>query len=130
MPDPTLQQGTIAWIEVPDPRGKLKARPVVVVTPTDQIFMNSPLVGVAVTTSVGEKPPAPNVLLPWDPRGRPATRLRRRSAAVCNWLVTFRPSDVQSVEGYVPQKTLLRILQTVKEWAEHGDQATPGDRND
>lgn len=115
-----LRQGAIVWIEVPDPRGHLKRRPVVVITPSDEIVLDGEVVGVAVTTSVGEKPPPSFVLMPWTPQGHPATGFRRPCAAVCNWLVGFRPSDVGSIEGYVPRKLLTVLVRRVQESASDG----------
>lgn len=108
--DEILRQGSIVWIEVPDPRGNLKRRPVVVVTATHEIVLDAPIVGVAVSTRVSKPPRNVEVSMPWSPMGHPATRLRRECAAVADWLVRFKASDVRSVEGYVPQRTLLRIL--------------------
>jgi len=112
-PREQLRQGSIVWIEVPDPRGKAKKRPVVVLTATEEILLDRAIVGVAVSTSIGHPVPDYCVLLPWDRRGHPATRFRQRCGAVCNWLVRFRPSDVTSVEGYLPGKTLLKVIQSV-----------------
>ncbi len=113
--DPNLRQGSIIWIEVSDPRGNVKRRPVIVLTATDEIILDQLVDGVAVTTTFAEPAPSDCIELPWQPNGHPATQLRRRSAAVCSWLVQFRQSEVVSVEGYVPGKTFLRILQTVAE---------------
>jgi hypothetical protein len=119
-----LRQGSIVWIEVPDTRGHVKRRPVVVVTATDEMLLDEPIVGVAVTTTFPDPPNQWQIPLPWWDHGHPATRLRRRSAAVCNWLVKFRHSDVQSVEGYVPGVTLAKVLRIV---ARLGDAPTESD---
>jgi len=114
-PHQSLRIGAIVWAAIADPRGAVKVRPVVVATRTDEILLDQEWVGVAVTTTFGEPPPDSHVELPWDPIGHPATRLRRRSAAVCDWLVRLRASDVKSVEGYVPGRILLRIVNKVAE---------------
>lgn len=110
-----LRQGLIVWIEVSDPRGHVKKRPVVVISADEDVLLDKPIFGVAVTTTYSEPPPANCVPLPWNVRGHPATRLRRRSAAVCDWLVSFRPSEVATLEGYVPARTLQAILRTVRD---------------
>lgn len=81
-----------------------------VVTATDQILLNAQIVGVAITCSFRNPPPENCVLLPWQRSNHPATGLARRSAAVCDWLVTLTPSDIEKIEGYVPRRYLLEIL--------------------
>lgn len=101
------------WATVPDPRGERKRRPFVIVTATEEIRPDHSVVGVAITTTFADPPPADHVSLPWDPTGRSATRLRRRSAAVCSWVVAVRPGEVGSVVGRVPADVLLQILRGV-----------------
>ena len=110
-----IKRGSIVWIEVADPRGNIKKRPVVVVTSTDEIVIDQEIVGVAVTTSFRDPLDQGCVKLPSWPFGHPATGLRRESVAVCDWRVRFRPSDVTAVEGYVPARTLLRIVEKINE---------------
>src|SRR6266540_843287 len=99
----------IVWITASDPRGNAKRRPVVIVTADHQIAVGRQIVGVAVTTTFPDPPPADHVPLPWDPTRRSVTRLRRRSAAVCTWLVPFEPDAVDEIGGHVPAGTLLQI---------------------
>ncbi len=82
---------------------------------TEDILLDGPVVGVAVTTTYPEPPPTNCVTLPWSERGHPATGLRRRSAAVCDWLVSFRPSEAVTEGGHVPGRTLQAILSTVRD---------------
>lgn len=84
-------------------------------TATSDIVLDQPVAAVAVTTTFPRPTPSNMVDLPWHPRGHPATRLARRSAAVCNWLVELTPSQVRERKGYVPQKTLLAIVERVQE---------------
>lgn len=105
-----LKQGSIVWIAVPDPNGFVKRRPVVIVSPSQSVSSEQPLVGVAITTTFPDPAPVGHVELPWDATGRATTRLRRRSAAVCHWLVTFKPDQVDAVAGVVPSEQLLAIL--------------------
>lgn len=67
----------------------------------------------AVTTTFRQPAPPGHVELPWDPTGRAGSGLRRRSAAVKNWLVAFEAKDVDGVIGKVPAATLFRILQSL-----------------
>ena len=103
----------IVWVNVPDPRGIRKRRPVIIVTGNADLPAAEEIAGVAVTTTFAEPPPAEHVALPWDPLGRSITRLRRRSAAVCNWLVTFAPGDVEAIAGQLPPQTLVEVLRAV-----------------
>lgn len=112
-----LQQGSIVWDTVADARGftKRNPRPVVIITATEEIFLDQPIVGVAVTTRFHDPPSREEVLLPWDRQGHPATGLRHPSAAVCNWLVPVRRSELGQIEGYAPKRVLLEIIKRVAE---------------
>lgn len=111
---PRLSQGSVVWAEVADPRGNIKRRPLVIVTATDEIVLDQPIVAVAITTTYPEPPPRNCVPLPWSPHRHPATRLARRSAAVCDWLIQVLPSDIELTGGYVPARTMLRILECLQ----------------
>ena len=91
----------------------VKRRPLVIVTATNEMLLDAPIVGVAVTTTYPDPPPREFVELPWSRLRHPATRLSARSAARCDWLVELRPSQVTEIKGYVPTKTLLEILERV-----------------
>ena len=94
-----------------DHNGFRKQRPAIIVTPTDEILPNQPLVVMAVTTKFPDPPPSDHVLLPWnpDPR-RVGTKLARRSAAVATWLETLYPDEVLDFKGDVPA-SIMRELQ-------------------
>ncbi len=109
-----LAQGSIVWAKVADPKGNRKLRPVVIISESSEMVLDSPLVGVAVTTSFPDPPPIEYVELPWGHPRHPATQLGRRSAAVCRWLVELTPSQVEAVRGFVPTKTLLEIVRRVR----------------
>ncbi len=109
-----LEQGALVQARVPCPRGKTKKRPVIILTRTQEIVFDEPLVAVAVTTTFPDPAPDTHVELPWHPQRHPATQLCRRSAAVCNWLVPLRPSEIIEVRGYVPSKWLLTIIERVR----------------
>lgn len=110
-----LVQGSIVWAEVFDPRGRaLKERPLVVISHADEIVLDAEFVAAAITTSFPDPAPAGFVELPWSRPRHPATGLARRSAVACRWLVRLRRSQIIQVRGYVPQKHLLLILQTIR----------------
>lgn len=108
-------QGSIVWADVADPRGQVKRRPLVIVTASDELILDAPLVCAAITTTFPEPPPRAYVELPWYSRGHPATRLRRRSAVACHWLVPLKPSDIVETKGYVPTRVLIEILERIRE---------------
>ncbi|MDX2115813.1 MAG: hypothetical protein SFZ24_09395 [Planctomycetota bacterium] len=108
-----LRQGTIVWTLVTPPRGDPKVRPVVIITDTAEMLLNSPIVGLFVTTQFALPVEPPAVALPWSLPGHPATGLRKPSVVLCQFPVEFRASDVEGIAGYVPTKTLVRILQIV-----------------
>lgn len=110
-----LQQGRIVWVEVLDPQGRNpKVRPAVVLTPTAEIAADGEIVVAAITSQIDQSPPEVTVELPWHRDGHPRTRLNRRAAAVCTWLVAVPASAVESVGGVVPFKPMARILEIVR----------------
>ncbi len=108
-----LAFGQIVWAEVADANGVRKCRPVVLVTPTNQIATATALDVVAITSRLPDPLPADHVLLPWHAQGHPRTGLNRRSAAVCTWVTTVLPGDVQNVAGIVPGPVLLAIMSLI-----------------
>ena len=114
-----VRQGSVWMASVPDANGHAKLRPVVVATPDAEIILDSPIVVVAITTRLHEPLPRTHVALPWSPRGHPATGLWKPCAAVCTWLIELRPSDLQQQKGYLPGRTLVALLERLREL--HGD---------
>lgn len=111
-----MQQGSIVWAQVRDDHGgNPKERPLVIVTPTDQIGHATPIVAVAVTTSFREPIEPSMVALPWQVDGKVRTRLRRPCVAVCDWMVEIRESDVLRVGGVCPDGVLRKILLRIPE---------------
>lgn len=123
-----LQFGQIVWAEVADANGIRKARPAVIVTPSDRISPSETLEVVAITSRLPHPLPDDHVLLPWHPRGHPRTGLTCKCAAVCTWLARISPSDIQSVAGLVPGPLLLTILSKIT--AAHPAPPTPPDTSD
>lgn len=99
---PPVQFGQIVWADLADANGVRKARPAVVITPSDRITASGPLEVVAITSRLPQPLPGDHILLPWHARGHPRTRLNRKCAAVCSWLARIAPTDIQSVAGIVP----------------------------
>jgi mRNA-degrading endonuclease toxin of MazEF toxin-antitoxin module len=80
-----------------------------VVITDDEIATGGKLVVVAVTTTFADPPPKNCVPVPWHPRGHPVTRLTRRSAAVCDWIVAIDPDEIGGFAGDVPAK-IMRLI--------------------
>jgi len=111
----TLQQGSIVLAEVGDARGLRKRRPVLIISSSDDIIQDRPIVGLAITTTFPQPVPASHVEIPWHPRGHPCTGLRRRSAVVCDWPVVFSPHTA-TVRGFLPTVYLIEVLEKVKQF--------------
>src|SRR5437870_7479777 len=109
----TLSFGRIVWAEAADRNGIRKVRPVVIVTPTDQISDEILIDCVAVTSFLPDPLPDDHVLLPWHAQGHPRTGLNRRSAAVCSWQAHIAVDDIKNVGGVVPGPILLEIMAKV-----------------
>jgi mRNA-degrading endonuclease toxin of MazEF toxin-antitoxin module len=102
--------GQIAWAVVKDHNGFRKSRPVIIITPDDEIMANEPIVVMAVTTTFPEPAPSDHVELPWNPdRRRTSTHLARRSAAVITWIETVYADEITQPIGTVPSKVMKVI---------------------
>jgi len=101
--------GQIVWAEIADANGIRKGRPVVIITPDDQITESSLLEVVAITSRMPNPLPTDHVLLPWQAGGHPRTGLNRKCAAVCSWMGQIAANDIQSVAGSAPATILAEI---------------------
>ena len=106
---PDLRRGRIVWAEVVDPRGNAKRRPALILTPTETIRDDEPLIVMAITTTYPDPAPDDHVELPWTNRGHPITKLNRRSAAVVPWLDEIRSEGIVGFGGDVPAKQMREI---------------------
>jgi mRNA-degrading endonuclease toxin of MazEF toxin-antitoxin module len=112
---PKPAQGRIVLTDVLDPQSRnRKCRPVVIVTPTDEISEDEPFVGVAVTGTLPRPLPDDYVMLPYHNEGHPRTGLRKKSAAVCSWLVELQVDDIKQYKGVTPTKELEKILKILE----------------
>jgi len=115
-----LRQGQIYWALVTPNRGDRKARPVVIVTETQDIFFDREIVCVAITTSPLSISSPDLVALPWDPHGRAKSGLRRMSWAVCSWLIALKPSELLEQIGWLPDHKTAAILEKLRTPPERG----------
>ncbi len=112
-----LEQGSIVWAEVSDPNGHIKRRPLIILTATDEIVLDQPIVAVPISTRFPNPAPPNCVELPWQATGHPSTRLRRRSAAVCDWgPIELRSSQIESVQGFLPIRWMTQVLERVAQY--------------
>lgn len=116
---PSLYRGRIVWVELADPQGRNpKRRPVIVLTPDEQIT-DAGLIDVAViSTQLSASLPEETVELPWHRDGHPKTKLRTRCGVVCRWISLVAVADIQSTGGFVPADRLERILEIVARLAD------------
>jgi mRNA-degrading endonuclease toxin of MazEF toxin-antitoxin module len=125
-----MQSGDIVWVRMVDPNGvNEKVRPVVVLTPSDEISAGSPVVGVCITTTLPNPLTDDYVELPWHPQGRVRTGLRRRCAALCTWLVRIDLAQAEETRGRLSGDKLqvirTRIGELVRGAGEQSDGDTP-----
>jgi mRNA-degrading endonuclease toxin of MazEF toxin-antitoxin module len=112
---PKPARGRIVKADVLDPQGRnRKRRPLVIVTPTEQILPGGSLWGVAITTAVSKPLPNDCVALPFHPQGLAKTKLKTFCAAKCTWLQKIEhEEDIREYLGVVPEEQLLEILKKV-----------------
>lgn len=109
-----LKQGSVirAWIEDPQ-GGNPKPRPLVVVTPTDDIRQSAVLVAVAITGRFSDPLADDEVPLPYHPAGKANSGLRKPCVAKCSWMAITRLEDVLEVKGFLNTERLTVILQKI-----------------
>jgi hypothetical protein len=64
-----LRQGSIVRATIPDRRGNPKNRPLVIITATDEIIFDEPIVGLAITTTFPDPPGKYDIPIPWSSHG-------------------------------------------------------------
>jgi mRNA-degrading endonuclease toxin of MazEF toxin-antitoxin module len=114
------KQGDIAWVLKTDRHGRNpKTRPFVIVSDTDGLPDDAPLVGVAVSSWVPHPLPVNQVELPWHNSRHPVTGLNKPSVAICDWFETFTRDEIQNICGRAPAKKMFEIMSHV---AAHDDE--------
>lgn len=110
-----LRQGSIVWAQATDGRGNTKRRPVIILNATEEIQRSDELIGVAVTTTYGDPPKNTEIELPWFAKRHPRTGLTRRSAAACDWLVSFPTAGIEDHGYFVPSALMAKIVAVVSD---------------
>jgi len=110
----SLRQGQVVRARVYDPQGRNpKIRPLVIVSPNQDIRGDAPLLTVAVTSRFTEPLSADEVELPWHPLGQAHSGLTVRCVAKCRWMVKIRSEDVMAVKGFLPKAALEQIIRII-----------------
>ena len=112
---PALRYGRVVYAWIKDRRGFSKMRPALVLTADELIDKDAALIVAAITTTFTDPPPKRHLPLPWHPRGRVSTQLRKRSAVVLDWQSVIRPDDVIGFGGDVPARVMLEIERRLDE---------------
>jgi hypothetical protein len=80
----SLCYGQIVLANVSDGHGNTKNRPVVIVTPTEEITEDRGIVAVCISTQIEDPTPLEHVKLPWSRPRHPRTGLNRPNVAKCD----------------------------------------------
>ena len=108
------RQGRIVWALMRDSQGRnAKLRPGVIVSSNDEVEREGRFFVAAITTSIAEPLSEWEVLLPWNRSGTTRTKLKKKAAAVCNWLVELSPAEVENYGGIVPARLMNEILERI-----------------
>jgi mRNA-degrading endonuclease toxin of MazEF toxin-antitoxin module len=108
---PILAQGAVVLVQVADPRGQNpKIRPAIVTSSNEDIQERRPLSLVAITSNVVEPLPENQLELPWDLAGKARSGLKKRSAAVCDWLVTVEQDHIERIIGHLPATLMVEVI--------------------
>lgn len=114
-------QGRILQAKVPEVRGGYKERPVIIVTPTDEITDGDSFQVVACTTQGESYPSEYNVSIPAGKcRG-----ISSDSDAVCDWMPDVKEKDVVGVLGILPPKYLNQIISKLRKLSEAQSKPPP-----
>jgi hypothetical protein len=109
-----LCQGRIVWTPVADRNRRNRyPRPVIILTPDEQIGQAKELFGVVASNTAAVINPRPPhcIDLPFHPSGRVGTKLRKPTVAVCNWVVAVDRAEIEDMGGIVSPKLVSLILE-------------------
>ncbi len=99
-----------------DPHGQnAKARPMVILTGTDDLADADEFVVAAISTKFDEPLPADYIRVPWSSDGRVKSGLRKPSVVKCRWLASIKREDVIAVRGHLPGAVMCEIMRVVRQ---------------
>jgi hypothetical protein len=109
---------------VPDRNGKNDYdRPVVILTPDDEISAAKELFGMVCSTTSAMRNPRPHyyIELPHQPQGKVRTKLTKPTVAICTWTVPINPPrDIKKIGGVVPPDVMELMIDKARECRENG----------
>jgi mRNA-degrading endonuclease toxin of MazEF toxin-antitoxin module len=106
-----IRQGSIIRAKTIDPQGfNPKIRPLLVVSPNEDISATGPIVCIAVTGRFSEPLADDEVALPFHSAGAANSGLRKPSVAKCSWSVTIGMDDIVDRKGFVSKERLTAVL--------------------
>jgi mRNA-degrading endonuclease toxin of MazEF toxin-antitoxin module len=117
----SLRYGQIVLASVSDGHGNTKNRPVVIVTPTEEITEDRDVVAVCISTQVEDPTPLEHVKLPWSRPRHPRTELNRPNVAKCDWVVPVRLSNIVKVLGQAPSAQMAEIALILRRLESEGN---------
>jgi mRNA-degrading endonuclease toxin of MazEF toxin-antitoxin module len=118
-----LKQGSIIWVNAPDPGGRNpKVRAFVVITATAAINSCDPMVAVAVTGTFREPLDPLMVPMRWNTAGTTETGFRKKCVARCDWAIVVPTRKIQKTIEFdgdfdgrrVREVELLKIMERVE----------------
>ena len=115
----SYRPGDIVKVVLNEDRGGHKPRWKLILSTLESHADSSYYLCVAISTTFPEPPPAMNVPLPWHPLGTASTGLRKRSAAILDWVRRMPPTAILHREGYIKSRLLKQIYQLLEQLEEN-----------
>ena len=109
---PNYRFGDIIEAAILDPNDKnLKPRPVLIISPNDEIAIRHHLNVMAISSS-NFPPIMPDCWfeLPWDPNGHETTGLNMRCVVKCDWRTSVLKNNVIRKWGRAPGSILKKVV--------------------
>jgi mRNA-degrading endonuclease toxin of MazEF toxin-antitoxin module len=120
------EYGQIVLAPVPDGHGHIKIRPVVILTPTEEIQPGEPMAVACVTTHIEQPTPPHHIPLPWHRARHPRTGLDKPNVVKCDWLASIDEADIIREMGSVPGRQMILIAETLQRLAGSAEEVPPG----
>jgi mRNA-degrading endonuclease toxin of MazEF toxin-antitoxin module len=106
-----ITRGRVIWLDVTDPRGiPVGDHAAVILTTKAESESGELLKAVVISSKLQHAAKERMVELPWSRGGHPRTGLSKRSAAMCDWIVTVNEDHIRKYGGLVSGKLLDQIV--------------------
>jgi len=106
--------GHIVKVRLDDSRGAGKIRWMLVLSDLQSEPNHPFFLCVAISTTFPHPPPANSFPPPWHPSGSASTGLRKRSAAILDWVRKIPPDAIIQKDGYVTNAMLRPIYKSLE----------------